>query len=86
MVFTDRLNQQRYLVKRVTDKPKQYADSKSSQYYVLGDNQQHSFDSRHFGLIKREQVQGKALWILMNQKSENRVLKTIDNQVAINYF
>ena len=86
VVFTDKYKTERYLVKRVSSKPEQYKDSKATQYYVLGDNAKQSFDSRNFGLIDKEKIQGKALWILVNQKGKNRVLKTIENQVAINYF
>lgn len=31
------------------------------EYYVLGDNQEHSVDSRLFGPIKKEQIIGKVL-------------------------
>ena len=78
IVFTDKFNAKRYLVKRVSDKPVKYKDSKTTQYYVLGDNQKHSFDSRNFGLVDKERVQGKVLWILFNNQNTNRRLLTIN--------
>jgi signal peptidase I len=86
IVFTDKLNTQRYLIKRVSDKPVKYKDSEAVQYYVLGDNQKHSFDSRNFGLIDKEKVQGKALWILVNNQSINRILTVIANEQALFYL
>lgn len=86
IVFTDKFNAKRYLVKRVSDKPVKYKDSETAQYYVLGDNQKHSFDSRYFGLIDKERVQGKALWILFNNQSGNRALKAIKNEQAFFYL
>ncbi|MGA2095825.1 MAG: signal peptidase I [Candidatus Acidiferrum sp.] len=32
-------------------------------FYVIGDNLNNSYDSRHFGLVRRDQVRGKALLI-----------------------
>lgn len=31
---------------------------KSNHYFVVGDNRIHSFDSRHFGTISKDQVVG----------------------------
>lgn len=34
---------------------------KEGEYYILGDNQDHSTDSRVFGLVRKEQIIGKVV-------------------------
>ena len=41
---------------------------KENEYYVLGDNRNHSNDSRNFGPVKREQIIGK---IIINTERED---------------
>lgn len=36
---------------------------KDGEYFVVGDNHEKSFDSRYFGPIKEENIQGKALYL-----------------------
>lgn len=51
-------------IKRVHPVP-EHIESSSRKYYVLGDNQAFSKDSRHFGLIDLSQIRGKATFILL---------------------
>lgn len=45
----------KYLIKRIA------RILNNGSYFVLGDNQKASKDSRHFGPIKREQIVGKVI-------------------------
>ena len=41
--------------------PDQHWDLKADEYFFMGDNRNHSRDSRAFGAIKRQQIVGRAL-------------------------
>jgi len=36
------------------------------KYFVMGDNRDHSFDSRFFGLVDRERIVGKAVGVVLS--------------------
>jgi nickel-type superoxide dismutase maturation protease len=44
------------------EKIKRIADINVDKIYILGDNMPQSTDSRHFGWISAEAVQGKVIW------------------------
>lgn len=44
------------------EKIKRVSEIKDDELYVLGDHPEASKDSRQFGWIKRESVQGKVFW------------------------
>ena len=41
---------------------KRIKDIKEDNFHIVGDNLNDSFDSRDFGLIKRQDVIGKVIW------------------------
>ncbi len=43
----------------------------SGQYFLMGDNRDESFDSRHFGLVDRGQIYGRALAVAGSVNPEN---------------
>ncbi|QRN40732.1 MAG: signal peptidase I [Neisseriaceae bacterium] len=49
----------------------------NDQYFVLGDNRDHSLDSRHHGLINKKDIYGRAVFILMNISQFNRFFEKI---------
>jgi hypothetical protein len=63
---------ERILVKRVIGTPNNWILKNgepelllgSDEYFVLGDNRAHSFDSRKFGPIKRREIVGKMILIV----------------------
>lgn len=46
------------------DKIKRIANVSSDNVYVLGDNMNHSTDSRVFGSINKSDIKGKVIWPL----------------------
>jgi len=43
------------------------------EYFVIGDNQEHTYDSRYFGPIKRGQIIGKAVYIASPAPRKGRI-------------
>ena len=41
------------------------------KYAILGDNTEHSFDSRYFGLVDRRQIVGRAVGVAFSRDMEN---------------
>ena len=55
VVVLDQSNQDKKIVKRV-------AKIQNNQYFLVGDNQKESLDSRSFGWVKKEDVLGKVIF------------------------
>ncbi len=53
-----------FMVKRVSTPPKR--PQQENQYFLLGDNEFDSMDSRHFGFIDKAAIQGKVKLILIS--------------------
>jgi signal peptidase I len=49
-------------VKTITEQPDQTYTLSSDEYFVLGDNREHSSDSREFGLLPKGNIIGRA-WV-----------------------
>lgn len=49
----------------------------SNSYFVVGDNREHSFDSRAWGFIKREKINGRA-WFLYWPIDSVGLVKKVD--------
>lgn len=47
----------------------------SDEYFVMGDNREHSLDSRIFGVIKKSAIVGRALYILYPLENFGRVFE-----------
>lgn len=66
IVFADKKKSDYYYTKRIADKPNHLRVSSDELYFVLGDNAEHSADSRALGLIHRRQFMGKVELVLWN--------------------
>ncbi len=53
----------KYVVKRISR-------ITESEYFVTGDNEKESTDSRHFGLLKRHAIIGKVVYVLTLPKHD----------------
>ncbi len=71
ILFHAKDNYKTILVKRIDHVV--YKNGKTS-YYVLGDNVENSFDSRHFGLIPESSIIGRAKYVLFSWHSEAKGL------------
>lgn len=49
-------------VQKVYDPASPKLRGASREYFVQGDNEQESTDSRHFGPIKKTEIVGKVIW------------------------
>lgn len=56
---------------------KKFYDIKYDYVFLLGDNFYQSFDSRMFGLVKTDDLEGVATFVLFSEKRISRIFKTI---------
>lgn len=67
-------NEKQWLVKRIATWPNGSL-SIDGKYYLLGDNAKSSVDSRRFGGIPQEQIQGKVKLVLLSINAERQMVE-----------
>lgn len=55
------LDETQYLPESIETQGNVHTELKGDEYFVLGDNREFSYDSRRWGVLKREHIIGKAL-------------------------
>lgn len=78
VIFTNTPDNNYFMIKRSAEKPKSLKNSGAGKIYVLGDNLPQSTDSRSFGMINREQIVGKAVWVIININNWKRKLISLN--------
>lgn len=48
-------------------------------YFMMGDNRENSIDSRYYGAIPKEKIEGRALFVLFNGQELSRIFNTFPN-------
>lgn len=74
IVFSAAENSDYFYVKRIASKPEHLKNSANDLYFVMGDNRNHSTDSRVLGLIQQQYIQGEAKLVLLNLADPGRHL------------
>lgn len=74
VVFADATNSTTHYIKRIARKPFSLRQSAEDQYFVLGDNAEHSLDSRYIGLVDRARISEAAKIILLSVTDIKRAL------------
>lgn len=74
VIFRPDTNKDYFMIKRAAQKPEALIKSDNDNVYLLGDNPSQSTDSRNFGTIKKQQIVGKATWVIINLNDWKRKL------------
>lgn len=74
VVFSAAENPNYFYVKRIASKPEHLMNSANDLYFVMGDNRDHSADSRVLGLIQQQYIRGEAKLVLLNLAEPGRHL------------
>jgi hypothetical protein len=73
VVFVDAPDSSTHYIKRVAPKPFALRQSGKDQYFMLGDNAEHSLDSRYIGLVDRTRINEVAKIILFSISDKSRI-------------